>query len=348
MNESVTGAGAVAAAATEAMPAPRNGTPTGTLPAGPPGPLPGGSGRLGRPDVAIRHLRAFLAVADTLNFTQAAELTGTTQPSLTRTIRRLEEALGTRLLNRTTRTVTLSPAGDRLRAELLLLLPRLENALTARPAEARLRLGFTWMLPEGWMQDALLSFEEQTGSSVELVRRDEPFAGVDRGVVDVALLRGGAPASGMHTLLLCSEAQVAAVARGTELARRQSVRWDELADHPLVRNVVSGTVRPELWPPDRRPRTAVACGNFDEWLEAVAAGRGVGIVPESAARRGLHPGVRFLRIPDAPAVPLLLAHPRQGAHPQAAHFAALVRASFAETVTHTAQLHSEHRPLPVH
>ncbi|WP_063889727.1 LysR family transcriptional regulator [Streptomyces rubellomurinus] len=288
-----------------------------------------------RRDVAIRHLRAFLAVADTLNFTQAAELTGTTQPSLTRTIRRLEEALGTRLLHRTTRTVALSPAGDRLRAELLHLLPRLEDALAARPAETRLRLGFTWMLPDGWMQDALSSFEEQTGAGVELVRRDEPFAGVDRGVVDLALLRGDAPASGMHTVLLCTEAQVAAAARGTALARQQSVRWIELADHPLVRNVVSGTVRPELWPAARRPRTAVACGNFDEWLEAVAAGRGVGIVPESAARRGLHPSVRFLRIPDAPSVPMLLAYPTQGAHPLAARFAALVQDSFAATVTRT-------------
>ncbi|WP_371480756.1 LysR family transcriptional regulator [Kitasatospora sp. NBC_00315] len=346
MNESVTGTGETTGSGRASTEAPV-GTRTGTLPAGPPGPLPGGSGRPGRPDVAIRHLRAFLAVADTLNFTQAAEATGTTQPSLTRTIRRLEEALGTRLLNRTTRTVALTPGGERLRSELLLLLPRLENALTTRPAETRIRLGFTWMLPDGWMQDALASFEEQTGAGVELVRRDEPFAGVDRGVVDLALLRGDAPASGMHTVLLCSEAQVAAAARGSELARRQSVRWAELADHSLVRNVVSGTVRPELWPATHRPRTAVACGNFDEWLEAVAAGRGVGIVPESAARRGLHPNVRFLRIPDAPSVPLVLTYPRQGAHPLAARFAALVQDSFAATVTHTVQFHSRQGALPV-
>jgi DNA-binding transcriptional LysR family regulator len=224
----------------------------------------------------------------------------------------------------------------------------LENTLTVRPAETRLRLGFTWMLPDGWMQDALSRFEEQTGTGVELVRRDEPFAGVDRGVVDLALLRGQAPASGMHVVALCSESQVAAAARGTGLDRRQSIRWAELADHPLVRNVVSGTVRPELWPADRRPRTAVACGNFDEWLEAVAAGRGVGIVPESAARRGLHPGVRFLRIPDAPSVPMLLAYPRQGAHPLAARFAAMVRDSFAATVTHTGQLQAGRGVLPVH
>lgn len=243
--------------------------------------------------------------------------------------------------------MALTPGGERLRSELLLLLPRLENALTTRPAETRIRLGFTWMLPDGWMQDALASFEEQTGAGVELVRRDEPFAGVDRGVVDLALLRGDAPASGMHTVLLCSEAQVAAAARGSELARRQSVRWAELADHSLVRNVVSGTVRPELWPATHRPRTAVACGNFDEWLEAVAAGRGVGIVPESAARRGLHPNVRFLRIPDAPSVPLVLTYPRQGAHPLAARFAALVQDSFAATVTHTVQFHSRQGALPV-
>ncbi|WP_434405589.1 LysR family transcriptional regulator [Sphingobium sp. DN12] len=63
-------------------------------------------------------LNAFLMVADTGNFTRAAALLGTSQSALSHTIRRLETRLGVRLLTRTTRSVSLTEAGDRLSATL--------------------------------------------------------------------------------------------------------------------------------------------------------------------------------------------------------------------------------------
>ena len=56
----------------------------------------------------------------------------------------------------------------------------------------------------------------------------------------------------------------------------------------------------------------MTCLNFDEWLEAVAAGRGVGVIPETAARRGLHSAVRFVEIEDAPPIRVHLVHPESG------------------------------------
>ncbi|NEA03071.1 LysR family transcriptional regulator, partial [Streptomyces sp. SID10116] len=64
------------------------------------------------PGVELRHLRGFLAVADELNFTHAAAVLRVGQPALTRTVRALEDALGTRLLERTTRRVALTEAGS--------------------------------------------------------------------------------------------------------------------------------------------------------------------------------------------------------------------------------------------
>src|SRR5687767_6337059 len=59
----------------------------------------------------LRHLRYFVAVADTLNFTRAAEKLRLAQPSLTRQIQNLEEEIGVRLFNRSKKHVTLTEEG---------------------------------------------------------------------------------------------------------------------------------------------------------------------------------------------------------------------------------------------
>jgi len=59
--------------------------------------------------------------------------------------------------------------------------------------------------------------------------------------------------------------------------------------------------------PATGPEQIVATGNFDEWLESVAANRGIEVVPEVAMRRNIHPAVRFVPLVDAPASPVSLA-----------------------------------------
>ncbi|GAA4695734.1 hypothetical protein GCM10023324_58250 [Streptomyces youssoufiensis] len=299
---------------------------------------PVAAGLLGLPDVELRHLRGFVAVADERNFTHAAHRLGIGQPALTRTVRALEEAVGARLLDRSTRHVALTDAGQRLYAELAVLLPRLGEALRAPCRHARLRLGFTSLLP---LACAGLSaaFESATGARVRLVRRDTPLAGLDTGDCDVAVVRGEMPRDrqdGHHAVrskVVAHEARVAVVARSAAgaaapVARRRVLDWTELADLPLVVNTVTGTTRPELWPAGRRPTLACTSGNFDEWLEAVAAGHGVGVAPESVAQRHTHPGIRFVRLKNAPPVAVHLAIPARGAHPLAAQYYAMTSANW--------------------
>jgi DNA-binding transcriptional LysR family regulator len=77
----------------------------------------------------LRHLRAFLALAEDLHFGRAAERLFVTQPALTQAIRQLEEALDLHLFIRTTRAVALSPEGVRL-TEKYFSLGRAFRALT--------------------------------------------------------------------------------------------------------------------------------------------------------------------------------------------------------------------------
>ncbi|MEU2792681.1 LysR family transcriptional regulator [Streptomyces sp. NPDC007100] len=287
-------------------------------------PTAGGPRGVGGLDgVELRHLRAFLAVAEERSFTHAADRLRVGQPTLTRTVRSLEETLATRLLDRTTRRVELTTDGRRLYTELAPLLPRLATALRAPGSQPVLRLGFTSLLPAA-CAERNAAFEAATGAGVRLVRRDTPLAGLDTGESDVAVLRGDAPPdAGVRTRVLLHEPRVAAVGRlgaaGT-LARRRVLDWAELADHPLVVNTVTGSTRPELWPADRRPRLACTADNFDEWLEAVAAGHGVGVAPQEVAMRHTHPGIRFVRLKNAPPVTVHLALPIRGAHPLAERF----------------------------
>ena len=128
---------------------------------------------------------------------------------------------------------------------------------------------------------------------------------------------GRVPAEGsLRVVGLGSEPRVAAASRGHALARRRRLHWAELAEHPLVVNAASGTVDPSLWPAGARPEVAVRCRTYDEWIEMVAAARGVGVLPASARERP-HPGVRYVSLVDAPEVELVLVRPSRGAHPLA-------------------------------
>ncbi|MFC9858077.1 MULTISPECIES: LysR family transcriptional regulator [unclassified Streptomyces] len=275
--------------------------------------------------VNLRHLHAFLAVADTLSFTHAAARMSSNQPALTRSIRRLEEHMGVRLFQRTTRQVSLTPAGAALRDELQVLLPRFEKALFPEGAAPVLRLGFSWLLPDEWVHEAIRRFEEETGARVELRRRDDACAGVDQAAVDVAILRGRPRRGGVKETLLGTERYVAAVPRRHPLAVREQLDWFELAEYPLVLNEVTGPVQQKDWGLARRPGTVLCCLNFDECIESVAAGKGISVVPDLVLRRNVHPSVAFVPLRGGPSIAISLIRPVQGSHPLSDRFVRVVQ-----------------------
>src|SRR5262249_48615934 len=93
----------------------------------------------------------------------------------------------------------------------------------------------------------------------------------------------------------------------SRLADRSELDWAEVPRWPLVVNVASGTTGPWSWPAGEGPETVVETTNFDEWIESVAADRGIGVIPDVAVRRNIHPRVRFIALRGAPESPVLLA-----------------------------------------
>ena len=79
--------------------------------------------------IQLNELTAFAAVAEHRSFTKAAAQVGIALPTMSQTIRSLEQRLGVRLFNRTTRSVALTEAGERLLTEVRPVLEGLDNVL---------------------------------------------------------------------------------------------------------------------------------------------------------------------------------------------------------------------------
>ncbi|TVL89321.1 LysR family transcriptional regulator [Streptomyces sp. SAJ15] len=257
----------------------------------------------------LRHLRAFLAIAEEGTITHAAARLHTGQPALSRTLRQLESHLGVRLVDRSTHHLELTAAGRTFRDKAVAALAAVDAALDPRSLTAvPLRLGHPWAaLGEHTIPLLRRWDEEHPNVPLELRRIDDRAAGLTQGKVDVALLRGEVTAPGLVTEPLLEEERVAVVPAGSELADRATLTLADLAAWPLALNTVAGTTTLDLWPTAARPTTTLEVTNTDEWLTAIAVGRAVGISTSATPRLHTHPSIAYRPLTDAPPVPVLLA-----------------------------------------
>ncbi|WP_405656360.1 LysR family transcriptional regulator [Streptomyces sp. RK9] len=266
----------------------------------------------------LRHLRAFLAIAEEGTITRAATRLHTGQPALSRTLRQLETHLGVRLVDRSTHHLELTAAGRAFRDRAAAALAAVETAFDPRSLAALpLRLGHPWAALGDLTLPLLRRWdEEHPGVPLELRRVDDRTAGLAQGKVDVALLRGELGSPDLVTELLLREERVAVVPADSDLAGHDELALADLTPWPIALNTVAGTTTLDLWSAAARPRTVIEVTNTDEWLTAVAAGRAVGISTSATPRMHTHPAIAYRPLTDAPPVPLVLAW-RRGtpAHP---------------------------------
>ncbi|QPP06649.1 LysR family transcriptional regulator [Streptomyces bathyalis] len=262
----------------------------------------------------LRHLRAFLAIADAGSVTSAAAVLRMSQPALSRTLRQLEAHLGVRLVDRTTHHLELTTDGRRFLDKATTAVAAVDEALD--PARLRpwpLRLGHAWSAFGRHTTPLLRRWKElYPQTPLELLRVDERSAGLLSGKVDVALMR--APlipreADGLLGEWLCNETRVAAVPADSELATHAGpLNLASLAHHPIALNTVSGLTTLELWPEEIRPDpdSAVLVANTDDWLGAIAAGNAVGVSTSATAEMHPHPDVVYRPLAGTGDVPLML------------------------------------------
>lgn len=274
--------------------------------------------------VEIRHLRAFLAIAEERNLTRAARRLHLSQPALSRTLAQLERDLNTRLIDRSTHHVELTEDGRRFEQHAFDAVRAFETALVSVDGhETPLRLGHNWSA--GTYLSTIVRAWNRTPRPCPLVvrRNEDRSAGLTSGKVDAALTRGPIDTARFRTLVVDEEPRVAVLHVNHPLSRKRSVTLADLSGDTVVPTQV-GITTPELWPEGQRPNATTEVATVDDWLVAIASGAGFGVSVVSTAVLHPHPDVRYVPLRDAPPVPLLLAWPRRGAHPAVKELAKVI------------------------
>ncbi|GGR66857.1 LysR family transcriptional regulator [Nocardioides luteus] len=268
----------------------------------------------------LRHLRYFAAVAETCHFGQAAAQLHIAQPALSQAIRQLESELDVTLFTRTTRQVSLTPAGEFLRTEATRVLAAVDDSVRGvrRIGAGRhglVRLGLT----------GTASFSHLPGIA-RVVKRELPEVALEihadlltpaqcerlqNGALDLGVLRPPAVGEGLSLRTLEVEPLALAIPADHRLAVEPVVALADLRTEPFVaysardsavNEAVLRSCREAGFVPRREheaPSTAVL-------LALVAAGLGVAIVPASVRALPLE-GVVFRDLLDAGSVELALA-----------------------------------------
>ncbi|TQM44083.1 LysR family transcriptional regulator [Pseudonocardia cypriaca] len=269
-----------------------------------------------------RPLRYFVAVAEELNFTRAAERLGISAPPLSRAISKLEAELGVALFERSTHNVALTPPGAVLLQEARIALDALQaagrRARRAAGPEPKLVLALKADAGASLLDDILARYSTDPAArpvAVHLCEWGEQPQLLRQGEVDVALVHEPFDHTGLDAETVATEPRIAAIPAGHPLAERDQLRVADLG-------IPTGELRRYLDPAAARRRPT----GLAQLLTLVELGELIQLLPESVTARYPRPGVAYRSVVDAPAAVLAIAWPQQS---RSQATAALVRAATA-------------------
>ncbi len=262
--------------------------------------------------IELRHLRYFLAVADTLHFSQAAQRLGIAQPPLSQQIKRLEQLLGHPLFDRTTRGVRLTLAGQLLADRARSTLEKVQDDLVqvrrlGRGEEGTLTVGFVGSVMFTGLP-VVIDHYRRRFPKVELRLREMStsiqIAALLDGTLDLAFLRDGDPTKGLELNTLLKEPFVAILPKSHPLARKQHIRVRDLQHEPFV--LFARRMGPLAF--DRtiaccersgfRPNIVQDAPQWPTLARLVAAGLGVSLAPACLASVSI-PGAVYRNVRSA-------------------------------------------------
>ncbi|MET9627915.1 LysR family transcriptional regulator [Lentzea sp. NPDC006480] len=257
-------------------------------------------------DVDTRLLRYFAAIAEEGNLTRAAHRLFVSQPSLTKQLKHLESQLGVRLFTRSSTGMTLTDAGHALARRVPSVLADWDVAVRDTRSAARvLRVGFLASAASEATDDILAAFRERRpGWRVDLRQSpwSDPTAGLAHAEVPVALLRLPFPAEDKFAIrTLFSEPRCVALSSSHRLAGRREIAFPELWDDPVVvAPALKGTWR-DHWlatseRDGRNARIGAVAEQPEDFLNAIARGHGIALVPASTSLLYERPGVVYIPV----------------------------------------------------
>ncbi len=247
-------------------------------------------------------LDAFVAVAERLNFARAATALGLAPSTLSQTIRALEDRLGVRLLNRTTRSVSLTEAGERLLARIRPAFADLNSAVAAvndfrqKPA-GTLRLSVSTIPAHMILAPLLKKFMAAYPAITLDVTVDDASGDIVGGSFDAGIRYGKRIAQNMLLVKASPQSRIVAVASPDYLARHGAPETPhDLQDHDCIRfRLGTGQLLPwEFGKGKRKMEVAVRgpliVNNPDLIVAAARDGVGIGYMVEAYVAEDIRKG----------------------------------------------------------
>lgn len=271
-------------------------------------------------------LQAFRAVAELGNFSRAAERVHLSQPAFSRRIDKLEQALGVKLLERSTRRVALTTVGREFLRRVQGVLDELDSTLLGIRGVAASRMGevtvacvpsTVYYAVSGVVRRFRAEYP-RTRVKVYDAGANEVLQAVVRGEADFGLNFIGSQEAGIEFSTLVEERFVAACRRDHPLARRRRVAWADLAEHDVVSVAQSSGNRllidQALAGLGLQLHTVCEAQHVTAMLGLVEAGLGVAAVPAMAMPGADHP--QLVSVPlDTPVVTRSMGLIRRGGRP---------------------------------
>jgi len=242
----------------------------------------------------IAELQAFVATAENSSFRVAAERLCLSAPALSRRVERLEEALGAKLLERTTRHVQLTAVGQEFLTEARAALESLESAAQRIIDQALTRRGSVTVacipsVANHLLPNALRTFaDEYPDVQVHVIDENASHVldAVVRGRADFGLSFTGSQEPGIQFETLARERYVLAMLRSHAWACRSEVAWSELAgvrlvsvSHQSSNRLLLDQVMAGL---PEQPMAWYECNHVTGALALVEAGLGMAAIPQLA------------------------------------------------------------------
>lgn len=261
-------------------------------------------------NIQLRHIHAFITVAQERSFARAAELLHVSQPALSQTIIQFEDNIGFPVFERTTRSVNLTASGDKLLCKAIAVKSS-ENQLQEEvrriqiALQSELRVGFMIGTAVEFIPDIVREFERVRPDAVLRLKEydfTDPSAGLRSGAMDCGIFRPPLDIDAIEICEIAREKCVVCLPTGHPLTTRPSVLLEDILDEPIIAAPLPGIWR-DYWLANdyrnNRPASVVLeVATVESELQAVAMGRGISITAESTARFYARPGVVFRDILD--------------------------------------------------
>jgi len=262
--------------------------------------------------VEQRDIEIFLTLAEELHFGRAAARLNVSTARVSQTIRRLERRIGTRLFDRTSRRVVLTPVGARLEQDLRPAYEQIRRAVeraiaAGRGMEGVLRVGFVGTAVGGFLHRVAADFRrEHPACRVEIHEaRYSDFLDLLRsGERDMMLV----PVPVREPDMVCgpvlfAEPSVLAVPAGHPFARRASVTLEDFARDKVLRpaglpGYMDESLVPARTPAGRPIERGPTFATVQEMLALIGAGQGVFPVPAHAGTYDVRPDIAYVPIVD--------------------------------------------------